>query len=110
AARAPRNTPETLVSALLAFELAALERAGLAPEIAAEKGAFALRGERRMPVSPEAARCLHDPRAEKNLKILLDAARAIGVFYSFHLDSAPDRRRTVLGMISTTTQGTERQL
>lgn len=86
---------------LIAFEMAVLELSGLAPEIEndAAKGAFHLRGERKIPVSPEAFRCLGNPEGEKNLKILLDAARVIGVFYSFHLDCALDVRRTVLRMI-----------
>ena len=86
---------------LLSFEMAALALAGLAPDLGGdETGGFQLRGERRMPVTGEVAACLGDPEAEKNPKILLDAARVIGVFYAFHLDCASDVRRTVLRMIS----------
>ena len=84
---------------LLEFELAVLHLSGLAPEVEAEAGAFALRGERQIPVSPEVIGCLRNPRSEKNPQILLDAARVVGVFYSFHLDCALDVRRTVLRLI-----------
>ncbi|MGN0853996.1 MAG: DNA repair protein RecO [Kiritimatiellia bacterium] len=89
-----------LIPALLAFELKVLEYAGLAPELEAESGAFVLRGERKIPVSAAVARCLRNPHSEKNTEILLDAARVIGVFYAFHVDRAPDVRRTVLRLIS----------
>ena len=92
--------PLPYARALLSFETKALHLSGLAPEIEAGAGAFALRGERKIPVSPETARCLRCPESEKNPQILLDAARVIGVFYSFHLDCALDARRTVLRMIS----------
>lgn len=87
---------------LIAFEMSVLELAGLSPEMteAAGKGGFQLRGERRMPVSAEVYACLKSPYSEKNPKILLDAARVIGVFYAFHLNCAGDVRRTVLGLIS----------
>lgn len=97
-----------LVPALLAFELKVLEYAGLAPDLEAESGAFMLRGERKIPVSAAVARCLRNPHGEKNREILLDAARVIGVFYMFHMDSAPDVRRTVLRLISQNEQGRER--
>ena len=88
------------VGELLRFELAVLALMGLRPELEAESGAFALRGERRMPVDPAVAAYLRDPtRPVENVRIPLDAARAIGVFYQFHLDCASDVRRTVLGMI-----------
>ena len=86
---------------LLEFELDVLHLLGLAPEVEASGGAFRLRGERSIPVSPEVAAYLRRPRAdEKNLRTPLDAARAIGVFYQFHLDCASDARRAVLGVIS----------
>ena len=85
---------------MLDFELKVLNLAGLAPEMTAEGGAFSLRGERKLGIPPGVARCLADPLAEKNLEILLDAARAIGVFYAFHLDQAVEGRRQVLGMVS----------
>ncbi len=85
---------------LLQFELAVLALAGLSPELEADSGAFCLRGERRMPIRPEVASCIRRPDAEKNREILLDAARSIGVFYSFHLDCAVERRRAVLKLIS----------
>ena len=92
--------PGGWVAHMLRFELAALHLLGLSPEIEADSGVFSLSGERRIPVSPDVAAYLHDPtRPVKNPQIPLDAARVIGVFYHFHADSAPDVRRTVLGMI-----------
>lgn len=101
------HSTRRLVAALLDFELKILALSGLSPEIEAESGSFSLRGERQMPISQEVARCINDPESEKNLQILLDAARAIGVFYAFHLDSAPETRRTVLRMISNNEEGKE---
>ena len=103
------DSPRRLVAELLGFELKILTLSGLSPEIEAESGSFSLRGERQMPISQEVARCIDEPKAEKNIQILLDAARAIGVFYAFHLDSAPEVRRTVLRMISNNEEGTEKQ-
>ena len=86
---------------LLAFEMRVLELSGLAPDLdeGDENGCFQLRGERRIPVAQETLACIRNPMGEKNPKILVDAARVIGVFYTFHLDCAPDVRRTVLRMI-----------
>jgi len=103
------DSPRRLVAALLGFELEILSLSGLSPEVEAEAGSFSLRGERQMPISQEVAHCIDDPKAEKNMQILLDAARAIGVFYAFHLDSAPEARRTVLRMISNNEEGTGKQ-
>ena len=94
-----------LQSEMLAFELAVLRLAGLSPELEAESGAFALRGERKIPVTPQVARCLKSPLLIKYQDSLADALRVIGVFYTFHLEGAPDTRRTVLQMISTTEEG-----
>lgn len=88
-----------LLAELLAFEIAALKLMGLSPEIEAESGVFALRGERRIAVSPETAACIRNPRSEKNLQILVDASRVIGVFYIFHLDEPPKTRRHVIQAI-----------
>lgn len=93
-----------LVGELLAFELEVLKLMGLWPGVAPEGGSFALRGERRFEVSPAAARCLAAPRNEKNFASLLDAARAIGVFYAFHVDVAPEARRLALQIAAKTTQ------
>lgn len=91
---------EDLVRALIRFELAALSLAGLSPEVEAEAGAFLLRGERQLPVSAAVAAVCRDPTTEKNPQILLDAARAIGVFYVFHMECPPEVRRAVLRMVS----------
>ena len=85
---------------LIDFEMRVLRMAGIAPEISLEGGIFSLRGERRMPVSPDVARCLTRPFGEKNPKVLLDAARAIGVFYAFHVENGVDGRRQLLNLIS----------
>ena len=94
------NTLSQRLANLLNFELKVLDLLGLTPDLVREEGSFLLRGERRIPVSNEVAACLRNPSAEKNPKILLDAARVIGVFYTFHLDCASDVRRVVLRMIS----------
>ena len=98
-----------LLPELLAYELAVLHLAGLDPELEAEAGAFVLRGERRIPVAPATARCLKSPYVVKYSDTLLDAVRVIGVFYAFHLDCAPETRRTILQIISTTEQRTGNQ-
>ena len=91
------------VGGVVAFELSVLGMLGLKPEVEAESGAFALRGELSIPVSEEVAAYIRNPsRPAENQKIALDAARAIGVFYNFHLDSAPEVRRSVLGMVAKT--------
>ena len=91
---------EGLLAKVISFEMKVLNLVGLAPELEAYKGSFQLRGERRIPVSKEIAACLRNPEGEKKLKILLETARVIGVYYTFHLDCAPDVRRMVLRMIS----------
>ena len=86
---------------LIDFETGVLRLSGLSPnfENSEENGFFQLRGERRIPVTEDIMKCIRQPWDEKNIKILLDATRVIGVFYIFHLDCAPDLRRTVLRMI-----------
>ena len=101
ASLAPRGEKEN-VAALIRFELDVLSLAGLKPDLDGEKGAFSLRGERSLAVSPGVLQCLKNPEAEKNFKILLDTAGVIGVFYNFHVDYAADCRRSVLKMISET--------
>jgi len=91
---------EHLMQHLLDYERNVLKLAGLALELGEECGLFHLRGERNIPVTREIVRCLASPYEEKNMKILMDTARVIGVFYTFHLDCAPEVRRTVLRMIS----------
>ena len=95
------------VGRLLRFELDALHLLGLAPEIEAASGVFQLRGERTIPVSRAVAAYLRNPGQNScDPQIPLDAARVIGVFYHFHLDCAPDVRRTVLALISKTKEST----
>ena len=90
---------ENLLSELISFEISALKLMGLSPEIEAQSGAFSLRGERKIPVSAQTAACIKNPRNEKNLQILVDASRVIGVFYIFHLDEPPKTRRHVIQAI-----------
>lgn len=93
------------VGRLVKFELDVLHLMGLSPEIEAESGGFVLRGEREIPVSREVAAYLRagcPPRTDA--QIPLDAARVIGVFYTFHVDLPPDVRRTVLGLMTRTNQ------
>lgn len=96
------KSPESRVNPcamLIDFEMRVLRMAGISPEISAQGGTFSLRGERRLPVSAAVANCLSNPFSEKNPKVLLDAARAIGVFYAFHVDNAVDGRRQFLSLI-----------
>lgn len=94
-------TPAAFLGLLLAFELKALKLSGLNPLLEAEQGAFFLKGARQIPIPQPVAQCLHNPRGEQNRETLLNAARAIGVFYMFHLDTRPETRRSVLKLIST---------
>ena len=98
--RTERTTADSL-RRLLDFEMRVLELSGLTPDLeeSRENGSFQLRGERRIPVSREVMDCLRSPGEERNTKILVDAARVIGVFYAFHLDCASEVRRTVLRLI-----------
>lgn len=97
------------VRELIRFELGALSLAGLSPELEADAGAFTLRGERQLPVTPAVAAVFRHPEDEKNPQILLDAARAIGVFYTFHTESQPEVRRAVLRMIANNEERTGKQ-
>lgn len=94
------SCPAPNLAKLVAFELEVLHLAGLSPEMEADEGVFSLRGERKISVSAEVAKAIRDPLSEKNPQILVDAARVIGVFYTFHLDCAPQARRIVLQLIS----------
>ncbi|MBQ5530922.1 MAG: DNA repair protein RecO C-terminal domain-containing protein [Kiritimatiellae bacterium] len=93
----------SILQDIVSFETRALALAGLEPAVEARTGVFALRGERSIPVREEVARCLDAPERESDGKILLDTARAIGVFYDFHLDGVPRTRRAAL--MAATTQG-----
>ena len=99
---------------LVRFELEVLRLSGLSPDFTgydrnAEWSAFGVESGaygdsasgRIVRVETEVARFLENScRDCKNPKIPLDAARVIGVFYTFHLDCASDVRRSVLRMIS----------
>lgn len=97
------------VAGMLEFDISALNLAGVSPDFTGckspssrfylEEGSFEGQSSRQMPIVPRVAACLLRPRQEKNLKILLDAARVIGVYYNFHLDFSPDVRRSVLKMM-----------
>ena len=102
-----------LIPLLLKVELRILHLLGLDPEIEAESGAFVLRGERKIPVSPEVAAYLRShapatsplshpatqPLSHLPSPLPLDAARALGVYYNFHVDGVSDVRRAVLRLI-----------
>lgn len=90
-----------LLGLLLTFELKVLKLAGLNPLLEAETGAFFLRGARQIPIPAAVAKCLRNPQKEQDLATLLSAARAIGIFYMFHLETRPETRRNVLKLIST---------
>ena len=118
---------------MLGFELEVLRLSGLKPDFSGydrdadwsafsvETGAFGATEGRCIRVSREVAEYLAcmagagRPRppgchgilsvSRKNSQIPLDAARVIGVFYQFHVDSASDVRRLVLGMISSNKEG-----
>ena len=97
------------LSDLLEFEISALRLAGVSPdfhgcpepfgEFHIEEGSFKGESSRKMPISPRVASCLLNPSSEKNIEILLDAERVIGVYYNFHLEISSDRRRTLLQLI-----------
>ena len=102
-----------LVRLLVSFELAVLGLAGLKPDFASadpaaewtsfsvETGTLGTNEGRIVRLSRETLAYLRDPtRPVENLAPPLDAARVIGVFYQFHLDTAFDVRRSVLRMIS----------
>lgn len=91
-------------SLLLKYEICVLELLGLWSGISPEGGTFVLRGERKISVSSEVARCLGAPEKEKNIEVLLDAARVIGVFYTFHVDVSAEVRRSALQIATRTIQ------
>lgn len=86
---------------MLDFELRTLHLLGLKPELEAVSGAFVLRGERAIPVSSEVVACIRRLPAVDDLRLALDTARAIGVYYEFHVDSVSEARRSVLRVLST---------
>ena len=92
------------VGELVAFEIAVLKLMGLWPGVSPGGGDFALRGERKFAVSSAVARCLAAPLDEKNFAVLLDAARAIGVFYAFHVEASAEARRCALQIAAKHTQ------
>ena len=99
-----------LLAIMLEFELSALTLAGLSPDFTGceepwspfylEEGSFRGQSSRQMPVSPRVAQCLTHPLAEKNITILLDAARLIGVYYNYHLEFPLNSRRMVLKLMA----------
>jgi len=112
--RLSAGTPSGLTVRLVRFELEVLRLSGLGPDFSGydrsaawsafdvETGSFAGPDSGRLVrVEREVAEFLDNPLSNaKNQRIPLDAARVIGVFYSFHLDCASDVRRTVLRVIS----------
>ncbi len=95
---------------MLKAELLFLRLLGLDPALEASAGAFLLRGERKIVVSPDLARCftslsepLTAPFANVSDALTLDAARVLGVYYEFHVDGVSDVRRAVLKMVQNKT-------
>lgn len=103
----PAARRRAALSAIVSFELETLHLMGLSPEIEADSGAFAMRGERQMPVSREVAdhlraACARQRRAGlADGTVPLDALRAVGVYYNFHVGCAPEARRSVLRLVQT---------
>ena len=101
---------DNLLGEMLEFEISALHLAGVSPDFTGcrapsspfylEEGSFTGRSSRQMPISPMVAACLMRPKAAKNLTILLDAARVIGVYYNFHLDFSLETRRTIVKLVA----------
>lgn len=96
---------------LIELESAVLRLSGLMPDFSginpsAEWVPFAIDrgkigpGTRIYRLSPAAAAAILNPAAEKNIKILLDAVRFLGVFLLFHLEKPAEVRRTVVRMIA----------
>ncbi len=98
--KAPRGRRANPLAFLVAFEMRVLELAGIAPEISGDGGAFALRGERKMPIAPAVAACLAAPMRETSPAVLRDATRALGVFYAFHAENTVGGRRQLVETIS----------
>lgn len=100
---------EEILSEMLFFDMKVLSLLGLRPEVESISGAFALRGERSLPVSEAVAALLcavarSESPVQSVLQVALDAARVIGIYYTIHLDLPPDARRAVLGMVSRTSK------
>ena len=107
-----------LLSWLIRFELKVLELAGLAPDFSGydkaaewstfsvENGTFESPTGRCIRVSREVAAYLCNPYGKcENSQVPLDAARVIGVFYTFHVENAPDIRREVLALVINNKEG-----
>ena len=91
------------ISEMLFFDMKALAMLGLDPSVESQSGAFALRGERRIPVSSEVAELLSTLARSRtpvtaDLQVALDAVRVIGIYYTIHLELPSDARRAVLAM------------
>lgn len=107
-----RDDEAKRIAALLSFERRILELEGLLPELSnydkskeiqffsIENGTYEANEGRLMRIATPVAKALENPENEKNPQILLDAARVIGVFYTFHLDTQRFCRREILNLIS----------
>jgi len=97
---------------MISFDMAALSLSGLKPdfsdfqknksysEFSISGGRFAGHG-KCVRISNETARYLSGEESmEKNIKILLETSRVIGVYYNFHIGSMLDMRRLVINLIS----------
>lgn len=89
-----------LLAEMIDFEMRVLDLSGISPHLEVQSGSLRLQGERAILITKDVAKCLENPRNEKNPKILLDTTRVIGVFYIFHLGLSSVIRRTVMRMIT----------
>ena len=99
--------PAAAMAEMLFFDMKTIAMLGLDPGVESQSGAFALRGERRIPVSPEVAELLlslsRSPvPVATDLQVALDAARVIGIYYTIHLELPSEARRAVLAMATKT--------
>lgn len=106
------SAPGDLAAKIVRFDLAALELAGIRPDFSgydknAEWSAFSLEygrfnaAGRSLRISRDVARYLAEGAAdEKKYHFSLEAARVIGVYYTFHTDQSLASRRVMLDVIS----------
>ena len=110
---AGRTRSASAIGLLVSFELQTLGLAGLKPDFSGydrqaewtpfsvETGSFSSDGGRIVRMSRAVAEYLNNPTLRpENSQTPLDAARAIGVFYQFHLDGVSAARRDVLKIVS----------